>query len=122
MESHIDFREAVDRIQARDARFHEDLYPFVMEALEYTYMQMGVRRHISAGELIQGLCKFAKDVFGVMAFTFLQRWGVRSTGDIGIAVFHLIDEGVLSRREKEKVEDFENVLDLQEILEEKYFN
>ncbi len=121
MEKPINLEEAVKRIRARDNRYQEDLYRFIMEGLEFTLLQQGEFRHISAKELIGGLCTYAKEIYGMMALTFLNNWGIFTTGDIGRAVFHLIDEGVLARQEDERVEDFEDVLDLRETLEERYF-
>ena len=122
MEHQVDLEEAIKRIRARDDSFDGNLYGFVMLALEYTCSRLGEYRHVSAQELVEGMCIYAKEVYGLMAFTFLNRWGIHSTRDIGTAVFHLIDEGVLFKREGERVEDFDDVLNLQQTLEDNYFN
>jgi uncharacterized repeat protein (TIGR04138 family) len=122
MEHQVDLEEAIKRIRARDNRFDGNLYGFVMLALEYTCSSLGEYRHVSARELVEGMCAYAKEVYGLMAFTFLNRWGIHTTRDIGTAVFHLIDEGVLFKREGECVEDFNDILNLQQTLEDNYFN
>jgi uncharacterized repeat protein (TIGR04138 family) len=121
MSDSIELQEAVKRIRARDARYHEDLYKFIMDGLEYTYQQQGEYRHLSGAELVRGLCSFAKDRYGIMAFTFLTKWGVRSTADFGAAVYQLIDESILARQEKDELSDFDNVLNLRDNLETRYF-
>jgi uncharacterized repeat protein (TIGR04138 family) len=122
MEHQVDLEQAIKRIRAKDARYDGDLYGFVLLALEYTCAELGEYRHVSAKELVEGCCAYAKEVYGLMAFTFLDRWGIHSTRDIGTAVFHLIDEGVLFKRDGENVEDFDNILNLQKTLEDNYFN
>lgn len=117
----IELQEAVKRIRARDNRYEEELYRFIMAGLEYTYQQQGEYRHVSGEELVRGLAAFAKEQYGVMAFTFLQKWGIRSTADFGAAVYQLIDEGILSKQEDDELSDFDNVLDLRDTLETRYF-
>ena len=117
----IELQEAVKRIRARDNRYEEELYRFIIAGLEYTYRQQGEYRHVSGGELIRGLCSFSKEKYGIMAFTFLQKWGIRSTADFGAAVYQLIDEGILAKQEGDELSDFDNVLDLRETLETRYF-
>ena len=122
MENQVDLAEAIRRIRAKDNRYDGNLYGFVLLALEYTCSSLGEYRHVSAKELVEGMCGYAKEVYGLMAYTFLSRWGIHSTRDIGTVVFHLIDEGVLFKRDGENVEDFDDILDLQISLEDNYFN
>ena len=117
-----ELEDAVNRIRARDSRYAQELYPFIMAGLEYTYRQQGECRHVSGGELVQGLCSFAKEQFGIMALTILRQWGIRSTADFGAAVYQLIDEGILTRQEGDELSDFDNVLDLCDTLETRYFD
>ena len=53
-----DFWDTVKRIRESDDRLEADFYPFVMEALDYTLQQIGVRRHVSAGELLDARIVF----------------------------------------------------------------
>lgn len=116
-----DFWEAVFEIRRHDDRYAEEAYAFVMEALEYTVSSLPARRHVSGAELVEGLCQCAKERFGLMAWTVLERWGVRRTDDVGTIVFQLIDGGVLHRQESDSRTDFDDVVDLQSVLEEHYF-
>ncbi len=115
------FWDAVFEIRRRDTRFSEDAYAFVMDSLEFTITRLGQRRHISARELLVGMCAFAKERFGMMAWTVLDRWGVKTTADVGAIVFQLVESSMLSRREEDSREEFDGVFDLQVELEDNYF-
>jgi uncharacterized repeat protein (TIGR04138 family) len=56
-----------------------------------------------------------------MAWTVLESWGVRSTADVGTIVFQLVESGVLARQDSDAREDFDNLLDMQKLLEDEYF-
>jgi uncharacterized repeat protein (TIGR04138 family) len=116
------FWDAVFEIRRRDPRMDEEAYAFVMDALEFTIRRIGARRHVSAAELLDGLCAHAKGRFGLMAWTVLERWGVGTTRDVGTIVFQLVEAGVLSKQETDARSDFDDVLDLQQVLEEDYFD
>ena len=116
------FWEAVKQIREKDGRFEPDAYVFVMESLDHTLGKLGERRHVSAEELLRGMCDYAKDRFGLLAHTVLGSWGIRTGGDIGRIVYQLVDAKVLAKQETDRYEDFENDFDLKDILEEKYFD
>ena len=46
-----------------------------------------------------------------MVPTLLANWGITCTKDVGEIVFHLIAEGIFSKSEDDRIEDFENVYD-----------
>ena len=102
------FRDGImDRIRARDPRFEEGAYLFVLAALEYCQANLPERRHI-AGRELAGACRdLALERYGVMARLVLEHWGVRSTEDIGDIVFTLVElglpmEGVMTALNVEK--------------------
>jgi uncharacterized repeat protein (TIGR04138 family) len=119
--SEINFWDAVDTIRTDDERYAPEAYGFVMDALDFTMRRMTDVRHISGVELLHGLCDFARDHYGVMSFTMLERWGVTKTDHIGNIVFHLVDAGVLSRQDADSHEEFQDVFDLCGALELTYF-
>ena len=112
-----EFWAAVERIRADDARFARDAYAFVMDSLDFSMRRAGERRHLSAEELVRGLCANAKQRFGLFAYTVLERWGLRTSSDVGDVVFQLISAGILSRQESDTREDFDAVLDFREALD-----
>lgn len=116
-----EFWLAVERIRAADGRYAADAYAFVMDGLDHTVRALDERRHVSASELLTGLCRFARERFGMMSYDVLRAWGIRSGSDVGEIVFQLIDAGLLSRRDDDTREDFDTPLDLKQVLEESYF-
>ncbi len=112
-----EFWAAVERIRADDARFARDGYAFVMDSLDFSMRRAGERRHLSAEELVRGLCANAKQRFGLFAYTVLERWGLRTSSDVGDVVFQLISAGILSRQESDTREDFDGVVDFREALD-----
>ena len=112
-----EFWSAVERIRASDGRFASDAYAFVMDSLEVTMRRIGARRHVSAEELVSGLCANARQRFGLFAYTVLAKWGMRTSDDVGEIVFQLIDAGILSRQESDRRDDFDGVADFHDALE-----
>lgn len=116
-----DFWVMVDRIRASDGRYAGDAYAFVMDALDHTVRELGERRHVTAAELFQGMCRFARGRYGMMAWDVLRNWGIRSASDVGDIVFQLCDAGILSRREEDTRGQFDLPVDLKQVLEDEYF-
>jgi uncharacterized repeat protein (TIGR04138 family) len=120
MDKHLDFWKTIQEIQTKDGRFTEEAYVFVLEALEYTVSTLEIRRHVSGRELLEGITDFARQKYGLLAFTVLESWGIRSTADFGAAVFHLVEAGILARRECDSMEEFDDVFDLEAALTKDY--
>lgn len=111
-----DFNEAVDLIVARDGRFHRDAYLFLRDALDHTQGALQRRgetmpRHVSGGELLEGIREFALEQFGPMAGTVLEEWGIRCCEDFGEIVFNLIDQKILSKTDRDSRDDFKGGYD-----------
>ena len=122
MSKGVQFWEAVEQICRKDGQFKPPAYGFVMESLEFTIQRFGERRHVSAGELLRGLCDHARDRFGLLAHTVLSDWGIHSAGDVGRVVYYLVDAEVLDKRAEDRFEDFDVDYDFQKILEDEYFD
>jgi uncharacterized repeat protein (TIGR04138 family) len=115
------FREGImDRIRARDPRFDEGAYLFVLAALEYSQARLPERRHISGRELAEACRDLALERFGVMARLVLEHWGVRSTGDLGDIVFTLVELGLLISQPTDTREEFAGVFDFDQAFEREY--
>src|SRR3954468_6774059 len=104
-----------------------DAYHFVQEGLSFAVQAVHgegadpqTGRHISGQQLCQGLRDYALARWGLLAGAVLQRWGVTSTMDFGRIVFVLIENGKLSKTEKDTIEDFRNVYDFPTAFETKY--
>ena len=110
----------MDRIRARETRFHESAYLFVLAALEYCQVRMAERRHIGGRELAEACRDLALERFGVMASVVLDYWGVRSTADLGDIVFTLVDLGLLISQATDSREEFVDVFDFDQAFEREY--
>ena len=110
----------LESILKDDKRFKVGAYVFVRMALDFTVKNVcasnpGRRnRHVSAGELLDGIRIFALQSFGPMAKVLFDEWGVKSCRDIGDIVFNLISAGALRKTEDDKIEDFDNGYDFNE--------
>src|ERR671916_2653716 len=110
----------MERIRARDPRFHERAYLFVLAALEFSQLRLPERRHISGRELAEACRDLALARYGVMARLVLEHWGVRSTADIGDVVFTLVELELLISQPGDTREDFADVFDFNQAFEREY--
>lgn len=120
MSDYAALEEALQKIGARDGRFNERAYLFVLAALEYAQGRLPARRHLTGGELAWACRDFALEQFGLLAATVLGYWGVRRTEDFGSIVFSLIDAGMLARQPADKIEDFNQVYEFGEAFRAGY--
>ena len=121
MKHHVDMLRRIERITRNDGRYRPHAYSFVIAAVEYTIGLLPEPRHVSAVELLEGIRRYAIEEFGPMAKQVFNHWGVSSTGDIGNIVYNLIDQGLLSRTEEDRLEDFHGVYDFEKVFEEDYY-
>jgi uncharacterized repeat protein (TIGR04138 family) len=118
----VSFFDAVRRIRNRDRRYAPEAYAMVMDSVAYAIQSIGKPRHVSAAELLDHLCDFVKDRYGILAYSMLEKWGLKSTEDIGAVVYALIDEGELTEQDSDSLAGFSGVFDLHERLEVGYFD
>jgi uncharacterized repeat protein (TIGR04138 family) len=111
---------AFERIRARDGRYHERAYLFVLAALEFAQGRLEQRRHLSGAELAWACRDFALEQFGLLAPTVLAYWGIHRTEDFGQIVFLLIDAGLLAGQPTDKIADFDRVYDFAEVFRAGY--
>lgn len=107
---------ALSRIRKKDDRFKTPVYFFVIDALGRAVSMLQEVKHLSAKELVDGFVTLVFERYGVLAGLVVVEWGISSTDDIGSIVSHLIDEGILLKRDEDSIEDFNNIFDLEEIL------
>lgn len=113
--------QKIERITKRDRRYKAQAYSFVMAAVEYRIAVLTEPRHITAAELLEGIRHSALKQFGPMAKQVFNFWGICTTEDFGAIVFNLVDEGLLSATEDDKLEDFSSIYDFRKVFEEDYF-
>ncbi|MBL7017078.1 MAG: hypothetical protein ISR84_05925 [Kiritimatiellales bacterium] len=101
--------ESTDLLQAilhQDSRYTEEAYIFVRAGLDFTVRRLNAPRHVSGGELLDGIREYALEEFGPMTKTLLAGWGITCTEDIGEIVFNMVESGLLGKTDKDSREDF----------------
>ncbi|MDB5308668.1 MAG: hypothetical protein JWO38_2870 [Gemmataceae bacterium] len=111
-----------------DPRYTYEAYEFVCDAVTFTQERLGrsadgedepdADHHVSGAELLRGACDLAVREFGLMAPVVFKTWGIRTTGDFGELVFKLIKVDRLSKSDRDEMEDFHEVFDLDKALTE----
>ena len=115
-----EFENIVENIYAKDRRYREDAYVFVMEALAYTQKKFNRPKHVRGEEMLIGLRELLLEQFGPMTMMVLSHWGIRSTEDFGNIVFNLVENRVLSKTEDDSIEEFRNGYDFDEAFQSGY--
>jgi len=108
------------RIIAKDPRYKPDAYVFVHDALGHTWARLDQQRHVTGVELLVGIRDLALERYGPMARAVLNSWGVRTTDDFGAIVFNLVDAGLMSKTEEDRIEDFHAVYDFDDAFVRSY--
>lgn len=99
-------------IAAADGRFDPEGLAFVGESLRHQVERVAgndptLRRHLAAGELVEGVVDLAARRYGTLGDLVLAGWGLRQGSDIGAVTFLLIEHGVFSRQDEDRREDFD---------------
>ena len=116
----VHFSKAIHTIVQRDRRYHREAYFFLRNALDYTIRSLqktnalGLSRHVSAKELLEGLRAYAISEFGPMVPIVFEFWGIKEPSDFGHMVFNLVEHHVFGTTEADRLEDFYGVYDFQE--------
>ena len=109
MISNIELLRKISKIAENDGRFSKEGFLFILAALEYTISKLPERRHLTGEEFSRGVAEYAREQYGYLAKTVLNNWGITETLDYGEIVYLLINEGLMSKTEDDKKEDFRNV-------------
>jgi len=97
-----------------------DSYSFVLAALNFTVGRFPKPKHVTGPELCNGIREFALTQYGPLARQVLQYWGIERTRDFGELVFALIDAGLMSKTDEDKISDFDDVYDFSETFDKGY--
>jgi len=116
----FEFYNTVKKITLKDVRYAPDAYEFVNDAVIFTVKlfeeEKGKTRHVSGLELLIGIKEYAIKKFGPMAWEIFQEWGIREPVSIGNIVFNMIDYKLLSKTDKDSIDDFKVNFDFEEEL------
>lgn len=110
--------ELLAQIRARDTRYDEQAYLFVLASIEFLQTRLPERRHVTGQELAHAVRDLSLQQFGLMAPSVLGHWGVKETLDIGRIVFTLVEVGLLVTQPGDKLEDFEATYDFATAFDE----
>lgn len=113
--------DQITRMALEDPRYRREAYLFVLQGIQWSFEQLGVRRHLTGEEFTELLVAFAREQYGELAPFVFEEWGVYRTVDLGRIVYGLIEAGLMSRRPEDRLEDFEEVLDLPKALSDSDF-
>lgn len=127
-------REEQARLLARDPRFSIHAYQFVMHALKLATIRFHgalsatgkpgkspeTPDHVTGQQLSYAAAELACNEYGFLAWRVLSHWGIRTTGDIGDIVYHMIEENHMQRSPHDSRADFEDVFDLRHRLEQEF--
>jgi uncharacterized repeat protein (TIGR04138 family) len=116
-----DFMQQIETIAETHGSFRPEAYRFVLEALDRAMASLEEPQHVSGADLLESIKELGRDRFGIMATDVFAAWGVRSTLDFGRCVFHLVDGGLLSKRDEDSLRDFIDKFDFRQAFEEDYF-
>lgn len=103
------FDDMVEDIIKKDARYNEKTYYFVMNALHFTQGKLNCQSHITGRELLEGIRELGIKLYGPMARTVFEHWGIYTTEDFGNIVFNMVEIGLMSKTEHDNIEEFKNV-------------
>jgi uncharacterized repeat protein (TIGR04138 family) len=110
----------LDQLQERHPRFHARSYLFVLEALHGVIRSLPTPRHITGGELADGVRTLALERYGTLARAVLEHWGIHETEDVGRVVFAMVEQGILVKQDEDSPDDFVGLFDFEEVFERDY--
>ncbi len=114
MTAHSDLVTTIRNLAEHRGVYRPEAYFFVLESLENAMESMNERGHINGDGLLDWIRQLGQERFGVMAGDVFNAWGVNGTIDFGRIVFHLVDEGLLKKRQQDSLSDFIDKFNFQE--------
>ncbi len=121
MTAHSDLAHTIQNLARHRGVYRPEAYFFVLESLENAMEAREERGHVSGAGLLDFIRQLGLDRFGVMAGDVFHAWGVNGTIDFGRIVFHLVDAGLLKKREQDSLSDFIDRFDFQAAFALKVF-
>ncbi|MCL2001325.1 MAG: hypothetical protein FWG74_07820 [Planctomycetes bacterium] len=129
--------ERIFFIAAKDGRYQPNAFFFMNESVaaavkwlkseEMKPQDVALSRrgegkdyHISGFELLEAFRRLARERWGCLARTVLERWGVRCTEDVGEIVFMMVEDEKLDlkRRESDTKDEFRNGFDFRAVFDQ----
>jgi uncharacterized repeat protein (TIGR04138 family) len=109
------FEEGLEKILAKDLRYHREAYLLVRAALDFTQKTVSRKQrhgyHVTGQELLDGIRDFTLAQFGPMTITVLDEWGLTRCEDFGEIVFNMVEHGLLAKTDSDSRADFQGGYD-----------
>ena len=109
-----DMLRKLEELAERRGVFRAEAYVFVLEALEMAVEAQDEPGHVSGEDLLDRIRLLGRERYGALAGDVFNAWGVRGTVDFGRVVFHLVDAGLLRKRDEDTLADFIDKFDFRE--------
>lgn len=115
------FDNAITNIVTKNQKFAKEAYYFINSALSKA-LQKNTEKpkakeqqaHVRADTLVYAFRDLALEQYGPLSKLVLAHWGIEESEDIGKLVYLLIEEGIWSKTEEDKLSDFANVINFEE--------
>lgn len=117
------FEKAVEILVERYPQYPVEAYEFMRAGLDAAadkFRKDDKNPHLSAEELYLGACSYALEEYGPLASHVLEFWGITHSRDFGAIVYNLIEVGVFGRQKGDSQEQFDNLPELQQLLNTPY--
>lgn len=121
MQTQEELWDEITELAIENPRYQREAYLFVLNGLNWAFRQLGRKRHLSGEEFTEFLVAFAREEFGELADCVLHEWGIYTTRDFGEIVYTLIEAGKMTKDREDSIQDFDNVLDLDQALRDPDF-
>lgn len=95
-------------------RWPLDAYLFVYQAIDAAQRQVGERRHVTPRELLEGFRTLAIEHFGPLALMVCRGWKLERTIDVGQMVMDMVDRGLMTKTDTDRLEDFADAFSIEE--------
>ncbi len=118
--------DALRKLALQDGRYSPEAFRFLYESLEHALRLAGrehaegTDRHVTGREVLGGMRACATQQFGPLAAHVWRSWGVKESLDWGRIVFLLVEHKMLKRQDGDKIEDFADNFDFDEVFERSY--
>ena len=117
------FEKVIEILVERYPQYTEEAYEFMragMDSAADRFCRDDKSPHLSARELYLGACAYALEEYGPLAARVLEFWGIKSSRDFGNIVYNLIEVGVFGKQKGDSPEQFDELPDLQQVLNAPY--
>jgi len=111
---------ALRKIVEKDSRYALEAYLFVLEAVFFTRRKFKINGHVTGQQLLEGIKDLAQKRYGLMAKVVFEHWGITKTLDFGNIVFNMVNEKILGKTEEDRLDDFNDVYDFDEVFVKNY--